>query len=172
MGHKILSMDLSMNCPSFAVLETVGDKVKILEVTHVFNKNNKKSHGQKLQEIADELARIILDHNLKDLDKIHIVREKGFSRFAMTTQTLFRVVGVSDLMIYALLETGKIEEITPTSVKKLVTGDGKSSKEDVESGVRNHLIPEQKDFIFKTDDESDAVAVGISYVIKNGLFYK
>ena len=169
--RKILAMDLSLNCPSFAVLETVGDKVKILEVTHVYNKNNKKTTGQKLKEIAEALYSIILNHKLNDGDT-YVVREKGFSRFALTTQQLFRVVGVSDLMIYALLETGKIEEITPTSVKKLVTGDGKSSKEDVESGVRNHLIPEQKDFVFKTDDESDAVAVGISYVIKNGLFYK
>ena len=171
MSRKILAMDLSLNCPSFAVLETVGDRVKILEVTHVYNKNNKKPTGQKLNEIADALSNIILDHKLNEGDT-HVVREKGFSRFALTTQQLFRVVGVSDLMVYALLNKGDIEEITPTSVKKLVTGDGKASKEDVEDGVRGHLIPEQRDYIFKTDDESDAVAVGISYIIKKGLFYK
>lgn len=171
MSRKILAMDLSMNCPSFAVLETVGDRIKILEVVHVYNKSNKKSHGQKLNEIADALTKMILDHKLTEAE-VHVVREKGFSKFAMTTQTLFRVVGVSDLMIYALLRRGDIEEITPTSVKKLVTGDGKASKEDVEDGVRKYLVDEQKDFKFATDDESDAVAVGISYIIKNGLFFK
>lgn len=171
MTRKILAMDLSMNCPSFAVLETVEDKVKILEVTHVYNKNNKKTNAQKLHEIALRLSKMITEHGL-DNGEVHVVREKGFSRFAMTTQTLFKVVGVTDLLIYRLLNKNNIDEITPTSVKKLITGDGKASKDDVEDGVRNYLIPEQRDFKFATDDESDAVGVGISYIIKNGLFYK
>lgn len=164
-------MDLSMNCPSFAVLHPVGDKVEIVEVVHVKNKNNKKTNAQKLHEIASELKRIILDHCTGDIE-LSVVREKGFSRFAMTTQTLFRVVGVSDLMVFDLVGIKDIAEITPTSVKKFITGDGKASKDDVEQGVRKYLVDRQKTFKFATDDESDAVAVGISHMIQKGLFYK
>lgn len=58
------------------------------------------------------------------------VREKGFSRFQHETQTLFKVVGIADLAAWRMRKT-QFEEIAPTTVKKLLTGTGKASKEEV-----------------------------------------
>ena len=81
------------------------------------------------------------DDELDDIiNDVHVVREKGFSRFATTTQTLFKVVGVSDLTILDLMGVKNVEEITPTSVKKYTTGDGKATKLDVMDAVRNYFM--------------------------------
>lgn len=166
MSNKILAMDLSLNLPAMAVLEIRDGRPWIVDTYYVDNKKKTKATtAEKLANIADTLATISETHT----DITHIVREKGFSRFANTTQLLFRVVGVSDLAGVKLFSCRDIEELTPTTVKRFVAGNGKADKEEVEDGVRELLAPEQKDYKFYSDDVSDAVAVGLAYYIKKGL---
>lgn len=164
-SHVTLAMDLSLSQPGFAVLalsDVDGEpKPIILEASHV-KTNAKKPHGYRLEEISEEIDRLIIEYNPD-----HIVREKGFSRFPAVTQTLFKVVGVSDMVTYRQTEL-PVVEIAVTSVKKLVTGNGKASKKDVEEAVRRILRIDQADY-FANDDESDAAAVGIAYYVKKGL---
>lgn len=62
-------------------------------------------------------------------------------------------------------------EITPKTVKKDITGNGSASKDEVEAGVRRMLaLPDE--FTFRTDDESDAVAIGLSYMVREGVIDK
>lgn len=159
-------MDLSLNLPAFAVVEVTDErKIRILEVCHVDNKKQTKwTQAQKLEATAKQLRCLI--HKYKQFDAV--VRERGFSRFAQTTQALFRVVGVSDLIAYEELAYKQIEEIPPTAIKSLIGGYGKATKEEVEDGLRQYLVAEQKDFKFVTDDESDAVAVTVTYAYKKG----
>ncbi len=98
-----------------------------------------------------------------------VVREKGFSRFANTTQLLFRVVGVADLIAYQEGGIKSIEELPPTVVKSIVAGYSKADKLEVEEGVRQLLSQDQKNVKFYSDDESDSVAVALTYCIKKGL---
>lgn len=59
--------------------------------------------------------------------------------------------------------------LSPTSVKKLVTGNGKAEKPEVAAGVRKllRLDPEYK---FATGyDDSDAAAVVLAYLIREEL---
>lgn len=60
-----------------------------------------------------------------------------------------------------------MDDIPPTTVKKFVAGNGKATKEQVESSVRDWLLEKQKNWVFLTDDCSDAVAVGIAWGLKN-----
>jgi len=159
----ILAMDLSLSGSAFAVLDIQDGAINIIDTVWVNNKKHgQKPHGFRLRNIAEELKRLLQKHCIK-----YVVREKGFSRFNKTTQTLFKVVGVSDLLAF---EKGHeaIEEITPTQVKKVITGSGAASKDDVEAGVRKFLTKDQANIIFETDDVSDAVAVGICYAIQSG----
>ena len=163
---KILSMDLSLNLPAMAVMEIREGKPYVLNTYYVDNKKRTKATtAEKLSYISDQLIEIYSQHP----DIKHIVREKGFSRFANTTQLLFRVVGVSDLIGWDIFHCKNIEELTPTTVKRFVAGNGKADKSEVEAGVRELLTPEQRDLNFYSDDVSDAVAVGLAYYIKKGL---
>lgn len=163
--HVTLAMDLSLSSPGFAVLAVTDvdgkDKPVILEKSHV-KTNAKKTHGFRLCEIDNEIERYLTEY-----EPTHIVRERGFSRFPATTQTLFKVVGISDKTVY--YHEGKdVHEIAPTSVKKLVTGNGKAAKKDVEKAVIERLQIDKTDY-FANDDESDAAAVGLAYLIQKGL---
>lgn len=159
-------MDLSLNLPAMAILEIRDGKPWIVDTYYVDNKKKTRATtAEKLANIADTLETISETHT----DITHIVREKGFSRFANTTQLLFRVVGVSDLAGLNLFGCRDIEELTPTTIKRFVAGNGKADKLEVEEGVRELLTPEQKDYEFYSDDVSDAVAVGLAYYIKKGL---
>jgi len=161
-------MDLSLNLPAYAIIDVVKGKALIRETRFTNNKirgGSKVPRAIRLKRIADDIAKILKDY--PDIDAV--VREKGFSRYPATTQILFRVVGISDLVVYESAGITDIEEIPPTTVKRLVAGDGKASKDDVADGVREHLVPAQKNYEFETDDVSDAIAVGISYMIQKGL---
>lgn len=161
-------MDLSLNLPAYAIIDVVNGKALIRETRYTDNKaigGSKVPRAKRIKRIADDIAQIFVDY--PDIDAV--VREKGFSRYANTTQILFRVVGVSDLKVYEGSGITNIEEIAPTSVKRLVAGDGKASKDEVAEGVREFLIDMQKDYKFHSDDVSDAIAVGIAFMIKKGL---
>ncbi|QIG62583.1 holliday junction resolvase [Sporosarcina phage Lietuvens] len=160
-----LAMDLSLSSPGFAVLAVCIDngerKPIILEKSHV-KTNPKHSHGARIADIADEIARLMTIYLPQ-----HLVREKGFSRFPAVTQTLFKIVGISDYMAYIHADA-TVAEISPTSVKKTVAGSGKASKQDVQDAVIRILQIEQADY-FANDDESDAAACGIAYLLGKGL---
>jgi crossover junction endodeoxyribonuclease RuvC len=152
----ILGLDLSLSCPGYAVLEIKKGKPKLLE-SGIIKANQKHTQVQKIRRIAAHMARLAADY---DIDVI--VRESGFVRHNKTTKILERVAG-------AVISTlGEIVELPPTTIKKAVTESGKASKEEVELGVRL-LLNLPADFEFKTDDESDAVAVALAYVIEQGL---
>ena len=95
--------------------------------------------------------------------------ENGLIKKIECEPDLFKVVGVNDLLIYEQLGIPQVHEIPPTTVKKLITGDGKASKESVDICLRSYLVDEQKDVVFATDDCSDAVAVGIAWLLKEEI---
>lgn len=161
----ILSLDLSLNGSAFAVLKPFKKSVRVLEMVWVDNSAvETDSLPEKLANIYFNLADLLSRHDITD-----VVREKGFSMHSTVTQKLFRVVGVVDFCLYCEGFTTSIPEIPPTVVKKTLTGKGKASKEEVADGILKHLTKPQRQegIYFRSDDESDAVAVGIAYCIKN-----
>jgi len=171
--HITLAMDLSLSQPGFAVLAITEGKPVVLE-TSVRKTDTKRTHGERLEEIHSDVEGYLWGYK-----PTHIVREKGFSRFPAVTQTLFKVVGVSDMAIAhysGCFDKGPKEahEIAVTSVKKLVTGNGKASKEDVAEAVFRRLQIENTDEYYTKsgkliDDKTDALAVGLAYYIEKGL---
>lgn len=117
----------------------------------------KWSHGQKLERICDFLGLVLAKYPVDT-----VVREKGVTRFNKATQALFRVVGIAD---YVAWETSELicEEVGITEAKKLITGDGRADKADVAVMVQQYLT---RVIEFAVDDESDAVAVGVAYCLK------
>lgn len=162
------AMDLSLSSPGFAALATTDEgELIMLEVSHV-KTDEKQTHGFRLSQIKDEI-----DRYLNTYYPEYIVREKGFARFANTTMTLNKVVGISDLSVY-LDRNDKVEEIAPTTVKKLVAGNGKATKEDVAEEVFRRLqIDNKTEFYTKQgkliDDRADAVAVSLAYMMQKGM---
>ena len=161
---KLLALDLSLSSTGYAVIHWEDGCATVLEVGHIDNKRKgrmKWSHGKRLMNIYEELSFVI--NSYPDIELV--VREKGVSRFNRSTQVLFRVVGVVDLLLeeYGLQPS---KEITISETKKVITGDGKAEKETVATAVQQYLAEKVN---FTNDDESDAVAVGVAYCIKEEL---
>lgn len=96
-----------------------------------------------------------------------MVREKAISNIATsaaTIMTLNKVVGVSDLYAWGL-GCRVFEELDPKTVKKLITGDGLADKQKVAEALEKYVGPQ----VYACDDESDAVAVGIAWLLQQGL---
>lgn len=118
---------------------------------HLNNRSEKKCHGQILSEIYDLITELAVDVAV-------FVREKGFSRFPHETQALFKVVGIADLAAWRTCRT-EFVEIAPTTVKKLLAGSGKATKEEVATALETYVGNHK----YEVDDESDALAVGIAW---------
>lgn len=117
----------------------------------------KKSHGQVLCEIAEYFGKYLL------VNPAIVVRERSFSKYHRETQTLNKVVGVTDMLLWSAKQTSFVE-LTPAEIKKIITGKGSAEKEEVARGLAVY-IGEQE---YTCDDESDAAAVAIAFLLREG----
>lgn len=113
-------------------------------------------------DIARELSRYI-----KANPGSILVREKALdviSRSAKTVEVLHKVVGMSDLYAWWLEKT-EFEEVPVKTVKSLVANDKDAGKDAVAASLDQFVGRRE----YARDDESDAVAVGIAWLIQRGL---
>lgn len=98
-----------------------------------------------------------------------IVREQaldkqGGPRNSRVIEVLHKVVGVSDLYAWGL-GGREFEEIHPKTVKKLVANDQLAEKEVVAEALKQFVGEHE----YACDDESDAVAVGVAWLLSEGM---
>lgn len=120
---RLLAADLSLRCPGFALIDCDNGRASVVKLCHINNHGKKGYHGEILSGIADALKELIPTADI-------FVREKGFFRFPQETQTLYKVVGVTDMVLWQLKHS-TFDELAPTTVKKLLTGSGKATKAEV-----------------------------------------
>jgi crossover junction endodeoxyribonuclease RuvC len=99
-------------------------------------------------------------HSLEERLDVFVVKE-----FPMAAMQLGEVRGVIRL---AAKNTGiPISEVKPTEVKSALTGSGRAGKEQIKRVVRRILSIEDK---IKSDHISDAMALALTGLTRNGLF--
>ena len=109
---------------------------------------------KKLRFIYEELTRLT-----REYPPSVAVIERGFTRFNASTQVVFRVHGIFNLVF------SEVENIYyPAKTIRETLYKGNASKEEVEDILSKHL-----NMTFNSDDESDAMAVAYAYLVKNGL---
>lgn len=88
-----------------------------------------------------------------------------FEDYAFNGNRVTQLAEMNGLLKYNYTMNGKpIKTIAPSSIKKWVTGFGRGSKDLVRKA-----ISERDDFKhvkFKNNDESDSVAVGLAYILR------
>ena len=150
----MIAIDPGLRHPGFAVIHVFPNARKIgLIETHTLN-NEKLEYPEALMRTYDLLDELIEKYHPKD-----ICSERMFSVRHLETQQLFRTVGCLELCAWHRRK--RIEVLPPKTVKKLITNDGSATKEKVRQSIAERY-PNKK---FGTSDESDAVAVGISWLI-------
>ena len=107
--------------------------------------------------ICREFESYLGDPNIKV-----VVRESSYVSNYHATEMMYRVVGAAELTLWNA-QHKPFFEIAPATIKKIVAGKGNADKYDVEVG----LEPYVGKWTYHTSDESDAVAVGVAWLIQN-----
>ena len=94
------------------------------------------------------------------LEDVFVMKE-----FPMAAMQLGEVRGV--IRLTAKNMGVSISEIKPTEVKSALTGSGRASKEQIKRAVRRILHIEDA---IKSDHVSDAMALALTGLTRNGLF--
>lgn len=160
-AYTVVAADLSLRAPGFCVLkiETKDGKPTITSVStsSLNRKTEKVSHGDLLNGIMQHLQSLIQDEDPKTT---FFVREAAFnSRAAQSEIGIFEGVGITNWVLWKF--GAQWEQIYPVSVKKLITGSGKADKQQVADSLKGYL----GDHEYHSDDESDAAAVGVAWLI-------
>ena len=117
-----------------------------------------------MSEIAAELRRLLTAHPDAELVREEALRKSGTSASGKVLSILNRVVGVSDLYAWAFGQR-QFQEIEAVTVKKKSTNDASAEKNEVAEALEQFVGKQE----YACDDESDAVAVGIAWLMKQGL---
>lgn len=162
----IIACDFSFRRPGFAHLRyyPMGRKVSVIETSNINNKTARdKCDGEILSEIAHELRRYIATNPMAIIIRERALDMQAGPRYSRTIEALHKVVGVSDLYAWGL-GNREFYEIHPKTIKKLVANNQLAEKEE----VANALVQFVGEREYACDDESDAVAVGVAWLIQEG----
>lgn len=158
---RFVGLDVSSVATGVAVIEQHPNGSLELLFSDVIVTRSTWHMGKRLLTFAEALQEVF-DKYKPDI----IVREGSFSnKFIKATQTLFKFNGVAELMT-AQYGIAKLPEIAPTSIKKQITGNGKSSKGDVAEALLQYISIDLNDL---TEDQTDAIGAVLSYIKLNGV---
>lgn len=157
---RVLAFDLSLSNSGYAVGDFKDGELTVVAYGSIGTKRlAKHGTGKRLHHIATEVKKLYAKY-LPD----RVAKERSFSNGRITaTQQIYKVVGVWE-MISHTAGVNEFTDITPPTVKKQLTGNGRASKQEVAAAVE-----EFTGISTKIDDESDALAVLISFGKMEGL---
>ena len=164
--YIVVGGDISLKRPGFAMMYVEKENgiatIKDLKTTSTDNKKDtKKCHGELLNDILRTMAFFFPDEEKINIP-VYYVKEKYINATSsMNEQNVAKAVGISDWLLFHM--NHEWTNIYPTTIKKLVTGNGKATKEDVALALHFYVGDRE----YANDDESDAVAVCIAFLIQN-----
>ena len=163
----LLCGDFSMNRPGIAIITYDTDSSSISEVkTGALPQGEKLTHAEKLvclyRWLSEWITGWIYETDTPRGVPDIFVRERHAPRGMWDAVAIGKVLGCADMFA---MEFGKeFIEYAPSTIKKTLTGSGKAGKDKVATAVSEFTGVDH----FEYDDESDACAVGITWLLKNG----
>lgn len=93
---------------------------------------------------------------------VMVIERLFFNRNVKTAIEVGQARGIS--MLVAADRKMKVIDYTALQAKKVLTGYGRASKKEMQEAVRSIL---KLDFVIKSDDANDAVAMALCYLMKD-----
>lgn len=164
--YRVIAADLSLKRPGFCELIMDTDKnndvhVSGLRLTSVDNKNVTKPHGELLNDVLKAMAFFFPEEN--DPLPTFFVRETlAMHSTPLAVIGIAKMTGLMDWLVWRLHRSWF--EVNPMTIKKILTGSGKADKDLVQKTLEQYL----GEVSYACDDESDAAAVGVAWLIQQG----
>lgn len=155
MSKKYLyALDLSLSQPGIAIFDI--NTYELIFHTSI-KTDSKQSTGVRLRYIEHEFLKILDKYEPSEL-----TIERGFSNNKFTaTQQIFRVHGVIECRLHQYVPI----HMTPSEWKLISIGHGKAEKNLIKSTIKT-LYKNKKSVQKATQDEYDAIGLGLAYLIK------
>jgi crossover junction endodeoxyribonuclease RuvC len=150
---KILGIDPGIGRCGWGVLETRNSKLEVKGFGCI-ETSSKKAIPERLQEIYQEITRIIKVHQPDAL----AIEELFFNTNAKTAFVVGQARGV--ILLAAAQHNLEIAIYTPLQVKLALTGYGRAEKPQVGQMVKVLLSLKE---VPKPDDTADALAIAITH---------
>lgn len=160
MSVYFCGIDLSVTNTGLAVVEYLGDsKFSLIDIKSIAPNPRTKGFNKKLESLECFIFATESFSSIKD-SKFFVLENYSFGSPGRLTD-LAELAGLYKGHIIRGL--GKsYDVIAPQTVKKIITGSGRADKSEVQKSLKNFVINIDK-FEFNNYDESDAVAVAVSY---------
>ena len=149
---KILGIDPGTRNCGYAIVEKNGRDIKLIEAGLI--KIKTKVLQEQILEMNEGLDLIFAKHEINQVS----IEDMFFAFNPKTVIKLAQFRGAISLKI--LQKFGNFAEYTPLQVKKAVTGNGKSTKEQVAFMVKR-LLGIKKEI--KPLDITDAIAIALTH---------
>lgn len=158
----ILGIDPGLASVGFGTVEmkTLGGKTKdaftCLEYGLIKTASD-SPRGDRLKKINNELSRLIKKYK----PEIMVIERLYFFKNLKTALPVSQAVGV--ILLTAAKNNLPVCEFTPLQVKMTITGYGRAEKKDIQEKIKSMLRLKE---IPKPDDAADALAIAITYFLK------
>jgi crossover junction endodeoxyribonuclease RuvC len=151
---RYLGIDPGLNRTGYAVLER-GPRGPILREGGVIRSTQKLSLSQRVLEIGQGVREV-----LEQYQPAVMAIEQVFSTVQYPKTALLMAHARGAILFAAAERNAQVVHYTARQIKKLLTGSGKASKDQVQHAIRNEL--HLKD-VLEPNDVADAVAVALCH---------
>lgn len=157
----ILGIDPGSRKAGFGLIELEGRKIKYLE-SGVLKYDCKKDFLDRLGNIYKSCEELLFRYKPDEIAIESLIYVKNIASLAKLAQA-------RGAMVAAFMNTHseKVFEYSPNLIKATVTGHGHANKESVDK-VLKMILKGQIERDFKTDDESDALAIAVCHSFLRG----
>lgn len=154
----VLAADFSLRSPALAVLsyDPATRHIWLKQMVNLDNRVYGSPYGFLLKRIYKTLCDLCEGADV-------FIREGLYMAGTHSARTLAAVEGVANLALWQVRQAVFID-IPPSKVKQLVAGSGDATKERVAASL-SRFVGDQR---YTCTDHSDAVAVGIAWLIQSG----
>jgi crossover junction endodeoxyribonuclease RuvC len=157
---RYLGIDPGLNRTGYALLERTAQGPRLLE-GGIIGSTASKSLAARVHEIGDGLRDV-----LREFGPEAMAIEQVFSH-AAHPKTAVLMAHARGAILFAASDAGiPIVHYTPRQIKKLLTGSGKASKEQVQLAIQREL---GLDTVLEPNDVADAFAVALCHFYSTRL---
>ena len=151
---RYLGIDPGLNRTGYALLSRTS-RGPVLEEGGVVRSDRRRSLAERIAEIGEGIVEVIEEFNPES-----VAIEKVFSHGQFPKTALMMAHARGAILFAAAQRRLPVVHYTPAQIKRLLTGSGRASKEQIQRAVQRELGLET---VLEPNDVADACAVALCH---------
>ncbi len=153
--YRVLGIDPALGTTGYGVLQVSSGRVKLLEAGTIRAPREKPIEAR-LKEIFDGLSEVLKEHKPD-----YLAMEQLYSHYERPRTAILMGHARGVICLAAALAQVSVHSYEPTKVKRLLTGNGRAPKSQMQSAVQFQLSLKNP---IDPPDVADALAIALCHV--------